>query len=468
MFLEVVRSEGLAHLSYVLGDHGRAAVIDPRRDCQVYLDIARRRQAVIAHVIETHRNEDYVIGSMELTHQCGAEIFHGKAMNFKYGKATSEGDTFELGDILLRVLETPGHTDESISITLADTGCSEDPVAAFTGDTLFVGEVGRTDFFPDRAEEVAGLLYGSIFGKLLPLGDHVILYPAHGAGSVCGSAMAAREFSTLGYERLHNPRLQMTRKQFVHFKVNEHHYQPAYFRRMEAYNLSGDAPPPERVMPPAPLSPDELDDKMRKGMQVLDVRSPEAFAGAFVPGSLSIPLGTVPAFAGYLLSFDQEIALVVEDTDDVGTATTYLARIGYDRVVGFLAGGLSAWEKSGRPFDSVGSVSAEELKRRLKAGDQFTLLDVRSEDEVNRQRLPDARHVYVGLLPDRLEEIPRDRPVVTLCDAGRRAVIAASILRKNGFGRVATVPGSMQACQAVGCTLVGGHAEAEETRSRGQ
>jgi hydroxyacylglutathione hydrolase len=244
MFLQIIRSEGLFHLSYLIGHDGRAAVIDPRRDCRIYVDMAHSRGARIEYIFETHRNEDYVIGSKELAHLTGAEIRHGGRLDFEYGRAVADGDTFDLGDLRLEILETPGHTFESISIAVTDTGFGEAPVAVFTGDALFVGDVGRTDFFPDRAEEVAGLLYESIFRKILPLGDQAILYPAHGAGSVCGEGMAEREFSTLGMERISNPVLQMKdRDVFIRFKASEHHDKPPYFRRMEKYNLEGSAPP---------------------------------------------------------------------------------------------------------------------------------------------------------------------------------------------------------------------------------
>jgi hydroxyacylglutathione hydrolase len=198
MFLETIRSEGLSHLSYILGDGNEAAVIDPRRDAKIYQEIAYRQGARITHIFETHRNEDYVTGSLELARLTDAKIHHGQAMQFEFGQPVADGDSFHIGHIRLDVLETPGHTLEHISLSLTDTASGEGPVAVFTGDTLFIGDVGRTDFYPDRAEEVAGMLYDSLHDKLLPLGDHVILYPAHGVGSVCGSGMANREFSTLG------------------------------------------------------------------------------------------------------------------------------------------------------------------------------------------------------------------------------------------------------------------------------
>lgn len=286
MFLETVRSEGLSHISYILGHGGKCAVIDPRRDSQVYVDMAHERGAAITHIFETHRNEDYVIGSLDLARRTGAQIYHSGATQFDYGNSVSEGDRFELGDLELKILETPGHTFDSISIALFDQGFGQEAVSVFTGDALFIGDVGRTDFFPDRKEEVAGLLYDSIFQKLLPLGDHVILNPAHGAGSVCGAGMAAREFSTLGYERKYNPVLQKSgRDTFIRHKVQEHHYKPPYFEMMEKYNREG-APPLMEIPRPRPMSPSEFEKEMGQEMLVLDTRSAEAIAGSFIPGAL--------------------------------------------------------------------------------------------------------------------------------------------------------------------------------------
>ena len=190
MFLKKIKSEGIAHLSYIIGSNDQAAVIDPRRDIDIYLEIAQEESVNITHIFETHRNEDYVIGSVPLAQQTDAEIYHGKALDFQYGQTACEGDTFNIGAVKLQILETPGHTFESISIAVFDPAFGDKTVGVFSGDALFVGDVGRTDFFPDRAEKVAGMLYDSIFDKLLPLGDQTILYPAHGAGSVCGSGMA--------------------------------------------------------------------------------------------------------------------------------------------------------------------------------------------------------------------------------------------------------------------------------------
>ena len=453
MFLEKVKSEGIAHLSYILGDGNHAAVIDPRRDCRIYQEIAARNGVSIRYIFETHRNEDYVIGSQDLARLTGASIHHGSALDFRYGEAAREGDRFPLGELELKVLETPGHTLESISLVLLDRNTGDDAVAVFTGDALFVGDVGRTDFYPDRAREVAGALYDSLFDKILPLGDQVILYPAHGAGSVCGDNMSAREFSTLGHERLHNPALQVDgREQFIRNKLEETHPQPAYFKTMERYNREG-APPLESVPEPPPLSLEQVDEHLQRDALLLDLRSPEAFAGAFIPGSLAIPLELVPAYAGYLIGYDREVVLAAETQQQVTLAARYLARMGYDRIAGYLAGGMTGWEVSGRPYDCIGAVHAETLDRRLRNHESFTLLDVRKESEVEQARLAGSTHIFLGDLPQRLDEISRDKPVVTFCGSGKRAIIAASILKRNGFSQVEDSLGSIAACIQVGCVM---------------
>lgn len=457
MFIETIKSEGLAHLSYVFGDGSEAVVIDPRRDCDVYVQLAAQKGVRIVHIFETHRNEDYVIGSCALARLTGATIRHGAAMEFGYGQPVSEGDTFEIGAVSLRVLETPGHTMESISLVLADRDYGDTPVAVFTGDALFVGDVGRTDFFPERSREVAGMLFDSLFDKLLPLGDQTILYPAHGAGSVCGKSMASREFSTLGHERRHNPALQSAdRDAFINYKVNEHHYLPPYFRRMELYNKNG-APPLHALPSPPPITPDQLERVLAAGSAVVvDLRSPEAFAGASIPGSLAIPLDMLSAYAGYLLDYEHDIILIPEDIEQIPVAVRHLVRMGYERIIGYLKGGLHAWEVSGRNYDRIKAVGARELTQRLQDGSDFTLLDVRKISEFSQGRLKGATHIFLGDLQQRVGEIDTDKPVVTFCGSGRRAIIAASILQRHGIQHIENAFGSMQACQSIGCPIQNG------------
>jgi hydroxyacylglutathione hydrolase len=241
MIFERIKSAGIAHNSCLIGSGSEAAVIDPRRDCQIYIDSAQEKGSKIKYIFETHRNEDYVIGSIELNDITGAEIYHGSGLNWKYGNTVQYGQEFQIGELRLRAINTPGHTDESMSYTIADLATGETTIMVFTGDALFVGDVGRTDLYgPKEALRLASNLYDSIFHKLLPLGDGVILCPAHGAGLVCRLHIANRDESTLGIERIQNPVFQIKNKdRFIKYKIAEHPERPHYFRQMEKYNLEG-------------------------------------------------------------------------------------------------------------------------------------------------------------------------------------------------------------------------------------
>jgi hydroxyacylglutathione hydrolase len=270
MIFECIKSEGLAHLSYFIGSEDEALVIDPRRDCQVYIDLARRKGMKIKYIFETHRNEDYIIGYLELKCLTDAKTYHGIGVDFKYGNYLDDGQEFSFGSMKLTALHTPGHTDESMSYILVDLDTGQEPIVVFTGDALFIGDVGRTDLYgPKEAPRMASNLYDSIFNKILPLGDEIILCPAHGAGSVCGGTIAKREHSTLGLERIQNPVLQKTEKEeFVKFKVEEKLEFPPYFEKMEQNNLQG--PPLLQDFPvPELLSPEEFKAEMEKGAVVL-------------------------------------------------------------------------------------------------------------------------------------------------------------------------------------------------------
>ena len=451
MFIEKIKTEGLAQLSYVIGSGGQAAIVDPRRDCGIYIEIANQRGCRITHILETHRNEDLISGAPILKKQTGAIVCHGPRAAGKvvYAETVVEGDEFMLGSIRLRVLETPGHTDDSVSYVVYDTNSGDDAVAVFTGDALFVGDVGRTDFYPDRAREVAGLLYDSL-GKLLDLGDQAVILPAHGAGSVCGSGMADRELSTIGYERSNNPRLGFdSRERFIDFKVDEHHEQPPYFRSMEKLNLEG-ATPVAEPLTPVPLAIDRLaglaDDAV-----FIDVRSASAYLGAHVPGSIALPTGMIAAFAGWLLDPEDELVLIAEDATQAEKAARHLARIGYDRVHGYLGPSLVEWAAKGESFGTLPVVDAASVRERLQSeADGWVLLDVREGEEVETVRIPGSRHVYVGRLPAAIDELAAGNSYTVMCGSGARATIAASLLLRAGVRQVDLFLGSMGAWQEAG------------------
>ncbi|AKB35892.1 Metallo-beta-lactamase family protein [Methanosarcina siciliae C2J] len=456
MIFERIKSEGLAHLSYLIGSGDEAIVIDPRRDCQVYFDLARSKGMTIKYIFETHRNEDYVIGSLELEKLTGAGIYHGSGVDFKYGNIIKkDGQEFGFGALKLTAMHTPGHTDESMSYVLTDPDAGKEPIMVFTGDALFVGDVGRTDLYgPEEAPRLAANLYDSIFNKILPLGDGVILCPAHGAGSLCGGMISDREYSTLGLERIQNPVLQKTEKEeFVKFKLEESLEFPPYFKKMEKYNLQG--PPLLQGLPvPKLLSPEEFKTEIEKGAVVVDTRMPHSFGGAHIKGSYSIWLGGLPSFAGWMLPSDKPILLVLEEKEQLETAVRYLVRLGYDNIRGFLNGGIAAWYMEALQIDSFNLISVHDLKARIEKDEEIVILDVRSNEEWEAGHIEGARHIYVGHVEDNLDKIPKECPIVVYCGSARRSNIAASILKKHGYNKVYNVLGSMVAWKSAGYEVV--------------
>ncbi len=452
MFLETVKTPGLSHLSYVIGDGAEAAVIDPRRDYAVYERIAAQAGVRITAIFETHRNEDLISGAEDLAARAGAEVIRGATDEYDvhYAREAAPRERVSIGEVTLEVLATPGHTLDSISIAARHAETGESVIGVFTGDALFVHDVGRTDFYPDRAEEVAGLLYDSL-QALLALGDQAVVYPAHGAGSVCGSGMADRDFTTIGYERAHNPRLQLSCADFVRAKTAEHHEYPPYFTTMETLNAGG-APALAPVLKPSrPLSADELAAARDEGALVVDVRSAESFAGGHVPGAFALPLSLLPAFAGWLLPYETPLILVADDADQVDAARLQLARIGYDEVYGYLSGGVSAWAKTGRAVGTVDAIDGPAFKRA--EGSRALLLDVRDKTEFAERRLEGAQNIYAGHLPDKLQDLDPDRETIVFCGSGQRALVAASVLQRAGFSRLKVYWGSMAACVRLGCAM---------------
>ncbi len=447
MKLQRITSAGLAHHSYFIANGNEAVVIDPRRDIDVYLRLAAQHEVRIRFVLETHRNEDYVIGSPALSRYAGAEVLHSSRLAFGYGSAVDEGDEVSIGPLRLSALATPGHTDDSLTWALRDTATGASPLFAFTGDALFVGDTGRTDLYGARARDAnAERLYESLFDKILPLGDDVILMPAHGGGSVCGAAIADRELSTLGYERRHNPRLQVReRARFIAERREEQLVRPRYFERMEVWNQQGSMPLFAHVPVPPSLSPAELVERAAAGAAVVDCRAPQAFAGGHIPGSYNVWLAGLSSYLGALLSPDERVLLVLPEQADVEEVTRELLRIGFDDVLGFLRGGFEAWQNEGREVERAGTIDTHELRARLARGDDLHLLDVRKPAEWQAGSIPGAQRIFVGDLEERLGEVPRRSTIVTQCSTGNRAGIATSVLKRHGYRDVVTYLGGYRA-----------------------
>ena len=449
--LETIKSPGLAHASYYLSDGGEAVVVDPRRDIGAYLKLAAEDCAKIEYVLETHRNEDYVVGSPELKEAVGVEICHSKELPFGYGDHNlTGGEVISVGGLRVKAITTPGHTFESVCYAVSDTDLGPDPFMVFTGDTLFVGDVGRTDLpGPEHWERLSGMLFDSIHGKLLPLGDHVLVYPAHTAGSICGSNIGDREVSTIGLERRTDRLLGLDREEFVRNRLRNRMLRPPYFTRMEALNLSG--PPLLKYSPePKHLPVQDFESMWRQpDTVVVDTRNPEAFAASHIPGSLSIWLRGSAYYTGWAVTYDERVLLVVEKMEDAEVATTYLRRLGYDDVVGYLCPGIAGWRNKGRLTEAFGVLTAPDLKDALgRSG--ITLLDVREEDEYASGHIPGAINVYVGQVAGVARRIQGGKPVVVTCSWGGRSSLATSILRRNGIKEVFNLLGGMQAWKALG------------------
>ncbi len=451
MLFERIESKGLAHYSYLIGNGGQAVVIDPRRDCDIYVEKALRSGHRITHILETHRNEDYLIGSVALASRTGATIWHADAQwDYRYGQPVEDGQTWDVGPLQLEAIHSPGHTPGMMSYLLRDRGGA--PWMVFTGDSLFAGDVGRMDLLgEDRMEEMAGQMYETLFEKLLPLGDEVIVCPAHGPGSVCGSAIADRAWTTIGLERKHNPELQFDDKETFVANVAQMLDRPPYFRRMEKGNLEG-ASLPNGLLAPQALSPTEFIRQAEKAM-VLDTRMELGFGAAHVPTAISIWEDGVSSFAGWFLPYDRSI-LLVSDRDDPTQIMRYLVRLGYDDVAGYLGGGMLSWHKAGKISHSIGTITVHNLCDRLDAGEDFHILDVRSDEELETQgEIPTAQHIHVVDLPTRMDEVPRGRRTYIFCGSGVRSMMAASLLERQGYTDLFVILGGVAGWNSTACPI---------------
>jgi hydroxyacylglutathione hydrolase len=450
MKLETVKSEGLAHRSYFLSDDEEAVVVDPRRDCQIYKHLAENACVKIKFILETHRNEDYVTGSLDLQNMTEAEIGHSKALAFKYGEhSLSDGDSLNVGSLKIKVLQTLGHTKESICYAVYASGNEKEALMVFTGDTLFAGSVGRTDLYGKKLQpKQASELYVSLREKLLPLGDHVLVYPAHGAGSVCGNDISSQEPTTLGYEKKTNPYVQLDKEAFVERALGEELVVPKYFKKMEEYNLKG---PPllSELAFPRPMNIADFEDHIKeRNMLVVDTRNPYAFAGSHIPGSLSIWLGGTSVYPGWVIPTDQYIVFVLERADDIEQVAARFQRLGFDNMCGYLCQGMSEWQETGKPISNLGTLSVQQLQSMLKNG-EVTLLDVREPREWKEGYAEGAERIFFGELTEKTGSLPKDKPIAVTCSVGNRSSLASSILKRKGFEEVFNVLGGMNAWETL-------------------
>jgi hydroxyacylglutathione hydrolase len=452
MIFHKIKSEIVSHLSYFIGSDNEAIVVDPRRDCHIYMELAIREGMNIKYIFETHRNEDYVIGSPELSSLTGAEIYHGPWPEFEYGEIVEDRQEFQFGKLKATAIHTPGHTLGCVSYVVTDLTSGEEPVLVCTGDTLFVNDVGRTDFGGDQRRAWSESLYESIFNKLMPLGDHVVLYPAHGSGSVCGGHISDREVSTLGLERLLNPVLQMSKEEFVNFKVEEHHGYAPYFRMMEKFNVEG-APFVGLGPNPPALKPMEFKEKIEEGAIVVDTRPPPSFGAGHIKGSYNLVLKRL-GLAGWVLPYNKPILLLLGNQGQLNTVAKNLMRIGYDDLGGYLVPSIVSWYKSALPLERLDMMTITDLKERMDEGEDWTVLDVRSKDEWLEGHIEGSLNIYVGFLESRAKEVPKDKNVAVVCKTGTRSSFASSILLRTGHRNITNVLGGMEAWKIAGYDIV--------------
>jgi glyoxylase-like metal-dependent hydrolase (beta-lactamase superfamily II)/rhodanese-related sulfurtransferase len=440
----------LAHASYLVHDNGEAAVIDPQRDVDLYIDEARKRGLSIRWVLETHLHADFVSGHVELARRTGASIGlgAGSGAGFEH-RELHDGNELPLGGGFLRILSTPGHTEESICIlAIAPDRPATQPLAVFTGDTLFIGDVGRPDLSPTKTpQQLASLLFDSLHQKLLVLPEDTPVYPAHGAGSLCGRQMSHEASSTIGRERQTNYALQaMSRGQFVDLLTGDLPPRPAYFQDEVARNRSG-AAPLEELPPLRDLPSSETARLQSGGAIVLDTRPVIQFAAAHVPGSFHIALsGQFASWAARVIGIGREIILVAEDQAAVEESRLRLARVGIENVAGALAGGIIGWIAAGNPVQSVTQISAQELDEWMReAPANRTLIDVREPSERSAGFIPGSISIPLPELQKRSHEIDRHVTVFVHCKSGYRSSIATSLLQSEAFPTVVNVTGGYDA-----------------------
>lgn len=457
MILEQFYLGCLAHASYLIGSEGVAAVVDPQRDVRLYLDTARERGLEIKHIIETHLHADFVSGHQELAQSTGATIYLGDGSGATFPhRAVRDGDEIEFGKVRLRFLQTPGHTLESISIVVTDMESGADPAAVLTGDTLFIGDVGRPDLSEGHTpQELAGLLYDSLHSKLLALPDSVRVYPAHGAGSMCGRNISADRNSTIGRERATNYALQaMTREQFVERMTQDLPARPEYFQRDVDVNRHG--APAIEDLPPAPvLSPAEAQRLQQQGATVLDTRPATPYFSAHIPGSIQIGLGGQFAlWAGAILGLDRDVILVAEDDQAAEEARLRLSRVGIDRVVGRLKDGILGWTEAGLPLAEIAQVQVHELSAEISADPELSVVDVRRLAEFEQGHIPGALLRPLDQLRSGLASLDPNRLTAVHCKSGYRSAIACSLLEAHGFKRLMNVLGGYDAWAGAGLPAV--------------
>jgi hydroxyacylglutathione hydrolase len=463
MLFERFEDSGLSQFSYAVGcpAAGSIAIVDPRRDVDVYLEFAEHQGVAITHVLETHIHADFASGARELAERSGARLcLSAYDAGEKYDVAfpheeLEDGDALELGSVRIEALHTPGHTPEHLSFLVYDTHRSADvPEILIAGDFLFIGSLGRPDLLGEEAKRgLARRLYASVRDKLSGLPDGLEVHPGHGAGSMCGAGMSARPISTLGFERVANPYLdpELSEEAFVDRILGSAPPFPPYYRRMKLLNSTG--PQILGGMPGQDSIPVvEFHALAEAGNVVVDLRDHLAFGGGHIPGALGIGVdGSLSTWAAWVVPDDKPILLVAENPFAVDPAIRALVRVGLDNIRGWLGGGMNAWRQRGLPIATLPQISIPELAAALENGDAIDVLDVRGDGEWNGGHIAGAIHVHGGLVEERIDALPRNgRPLAVICGSGYRSTVVASVLKRAGFEDVRNVPGGMRAWRSAG------------------
>ncbi len=475
MFFRQIYEKGLAHASYMVGCQasGTVAVIDPQRDIDVYLQIAEQEKLRITHVLETHIHADFLAGSRELQQVTGAELYlsdeGGPQWQYQFPHVgLHDGDTFMVGNIKFEVWHTPGHTPEHISFLVTDTPASSKPIMFFSGDFVFVGDVGRPDLLEKAAgyagtmEKGARQLFASL-QRFKQLPDYVQVHPAHGAGSACGKALGAIPHSTVGYEKITNWAFQFDDEDaFVRALLEGQPEPPRYFAMMKKLNKEPRPLLPNGSVPiPPRLTGEEIEKLRSEGVLIVDTRDKVAFAGGYIPGSVNIQNNNAfSTWAGWIIPYDKPFALVAAP-EHIEQVMRKLVRIGLDHAVGY-APDVQQWASSGRELAVLPQMSVHELAERLRRGEDVLVLDVRNESEYTAAHIDGAFHLFAGYLEQNLDRIPRDRPVAVHCAGGDRSSIATSLLHRYNFTNTINVTGGINAWIAAGYPVARGATERVE------
>lgn len=444
MYIKQFYVPKIAHSSYLLGGKENCAIVDPRRDVNIYIETAKKMGFKITHILETHLHADFVSGHMDLAEKTGAEIYTPASANCQYKhQPTQEGDEFRIDDMIIRVIETPGHTPEHLSYIVVDEPRGKDPVVVFCGDTLFAGNVGRPEFFPGRAKELASQLFISL-KKLKELPDFCEILPAHGRGSLGEKAMDTKKRSTIGYEKKYNKAMRFeSEEDFVYSLTNEMLPVTDHFNRCSNINRKG----PElvsnlnRIKSFRPLEFGEL--AKSEDYVVLDCRSYDTFGGQHIIGSYGIDFdANFPTFSGWVIPPEKKILLVMPHRVEAEEAAIWLNRVGMDNVVGFLEGGMREWVKSGFPTKHIYQIFAPELEN-IRNSKAIYILDVCAPSEFEEQHIEGAINIPAPDLRERYRELDKKKKYYVICSTGHRSSLAISLLMQKGFYHLVNVAGGM-------------------------